>query len=251
MVSFLPPVTSTTFPPLSIGGSSGFASTLASTPPTLGQVFPIGPGYTPISYKLVAKITGGQFIKLADLLSDNFKAQEAEPQTYLEGKFLVTSHKKQVVEITDIVTWIEAFSIFCLVLCHSFPSHWPGLSRYKLLIIQTAKHFGDKFWLNYATAFRKGAAGSTDWSRMNADLYNFHRRAPSALTSAPGLAPLPLCQATQALANIATQGMTSVVAGHSALPVSSVMSIVQWRPSKHLLPLPSSTQSLVLLFFPV
>lgn len=35
-----------------------------------------------------------------------------EPQAYLEGKLLVTGTKKQVVEITDIVTWIESFSIF-------------------------------------------------------------------------------------------------------------------------------------------
>lgn len=72
----------------------------------------IGPGYTPIPYKLVANITGGQLIELADLLLDNIKAQDMEPQAYLEGKLLVTGTKKQVVEITDIVTWIESFSIF-------------------------------------------------------------------------------------------------------------------------------------------
>ena len=200
VASSLLPVTSTTFPPLSIGGSSGRASTFSSTPPTLGQAFPIGPGYTPIPYKLVVKITGGQFIELADLLSDNIKAQEAEPQAVLDGKFLVTGPKKRVVEITDIVTWIEAFSIFCLVLCHSFPSRWPDLHQYKLLIIQTAKRFGDKSWLNYDIAFRKEAAAlrSTDWSRMNADLYNFHTRAPSALTSAPGPASSPASSSTEA-----------------------------------------------------
>ena len=43
-------------------------------PPTLRKAFPIGPRYTPIPYKLVAKITGGQFDELADLLSNNIKA---------------------------------------------------------------------------------------------------------------------------------------------------------------------------------
>lgn len=128
----------------------------------------IGPGYTPIPYKLVANITGGQLIELADLLLDNIKAQDMEPQAYLEGKLLVTGTKKQVVEITDIVTWIESFSIFCLVLCHSYPSRWTDLSQNKLLIIQTAKHFHIKSWLHYNITFRKetAALGFTDWSHI-------------------------------------------------------------------------------------
>lgn len=128
----------------------------------------IGPGYTPIPYKLVANITGGQLIELADLLLDNIKAQDMEPQAYLEGKLLVTGTKKQVVEVTDIVTWIESFSIFCLVLCHSYPSRWTDLSQNKLLIIQTAKHFHIKSWLHYDIAFRKetAALGFTDWSHI-------------------------------------------------------------------------------------
>ena len=129
----------------------------------------IGPGYTPIPYKLVINITGGQFIELADLLLDNIKAQDMESQAYLEGKLLATGTKKQVVEITDIVTWVESFSIFCLVLCHSFPSRWTDLSQYKLLIIQTAKHCQNKSWLHYDIAFRKvtAALGSTDWSHID------------------------------------------------------------------------------------
>ena len=190
VVSSLSPVPSSTFPPLSLGGSLG-ATTFSSTPPTLGSDFPVGPGYSPIPHKLVVKITGGQFIELADLLSDNIKAQDTQPQAYLEGKLLVEK-KKRVVEITDIVTWVEAFSIFCLVLCNSFPSRWLDLHKYKLLIIQTAKRFRDRSWLNYDIAYRKEAAasGSTDGSRMNADLYNFHTRSPSASTSLPDPAPL-------------------------------------------------------------
>ena len=190
VVSSLSPVTSSTFPPLSLGGSLG-ATTFSSTPPTLGSDFPVGPGYSPIPHKLVVKITGGQFVELADLLSDNIKAQDTQPQAYLEGRLLVEK-KKRVVEITDIVTWVEAFSIFCLVLCNSFPSRWLDLHKYKLLIIQTAKRFRDRSWLSYDIAYRKEAAasGSTDWSRMNADLYNFHTRSPSASTSLPAPAPL-------------------------------------------------------------
>ena len=62
----------------------------------------VGPGYSPIPEKLVMKIRMGQFMDLADPLAKNLKAQETEPQNYLDGKLLVTSSKKQVQEITDI-----------------------------------------------------------------------------------------------------------------------------------------------------
>ena len=50
--------------------------------------------------KLLAKITSGAFVELA------------EPHTYLDGKLLVAPAKKRVVEITDILTWIQAFTIY-------------------------------------------------------------------------------------------------------------------------------------------
>ena len=54
---------------------------LTSSPtlvPSVGKAFVVGPGYTPILGKLVAKITSGAFIELADLLAENIGAQEAE-----------------------------------------------------------------------------------------------------------------------------------------------------------------------------
>ena len=105
----------------------------------------VGPGYAPIPYKLVSKITAGLFVDLADLLPDNIRAQEIEPQAFLEGKLVVSGSKKRVVEIADIITWIEAFTIFSMILCLTFPSRWKDLNQYKLLlIIQTARHFPDK-----------------------------------------------------------------------------------------------------------
>ena len=75
------------------------------------------------------------------LLPDNIRAQEIEPQTFLEGKLVVSGSKKRVIEIADIVTWIEAFTIFSMILCHTFLSCWKDLNQYKLLIIQTAGAF--------------------------------------------------------------------------------------------------------------
>ena len=183
------PATSSANLPVVVGGSCGGATgTESSTFPNLNKAFVVGPGYAPVPYKLVSKITAGLFVDLADLLPDNIRAQEIEPQAFLEGKLVVSGSKKRVIEIADIVTWIEAFTIFSMILCHTFPSRWKDLNQYKLLIIQTARRFSDKSWLHYDIAFRKEAAasGSTDWSRMHPDLYNFHTRSPVTTSAASG-----------------------------------------------------------------
>ena len=146
---------------------------------SLHRPFVVDPGYSLIPEKLVTKIRTGEFIDLADLLAENLKGQETEPQTYLDGKLLVTSSKKRIQEITDIVTWVEAFTVYSWILCSAHPSRWQDMTQYKLLILKTSRQFPGKAWLHYDIAFRKDAAASglVDWSRMNLDLYNFHTRA--------------------------------------------------------------------------
>ena len=139
------------------------------------------------------KITSGEFVELADLLSTNLRAVDLEPQSFLDGKLLV-SRKRRLVEVEDILTWTEAFTIYQMVICASHPHRWSDLTKYKLLIIQTARHAPGRSWLEYDTAFRKDAAatGASDWSRMNLDLYNFHLRSsvpPSSLPSSSGPPP--------------------------------------------------------------
>ena len=131
----------------------------------------VEPGHAPIPPKLVAKITSGQFMDLADLLSANLRTAEHEPQTFLDGK-LVVSNKRRVVEIQDILTWTEAFTIFQMVMCATHPHCWPDLTKYKLLlIIQTARQSTSRAWMEYDLAFRKDAAATkaSDWSKMNLD----------------------------------------------------------------------------------
>ena len=152
---------------------------------SLHRSFVVGPGYSPIPEKLVSKIRTDQFIYLADLLAENLKAQETEPQTFLDLKLLVTSSKKRVQEITDIVTWVEAFTAYSWILCSAHPSRWQDMTQYKLLILKTSRQFPGKAWLHYDITLRKDAAASglVDWSRMKLDLYNFHTRATLLQTS--------------------------------------------------------------------
>ena len=108
--------------------------------------------------------------------------------------------QKRVVEITDILTWIQAFTIYQWIFCSTYPSRWQDTTQYKLLILQMACQFPRPAWLNYDMAFRKDAAAYfvTDWSQVNLNLYNFHSRASSTITgqSAPRPTSLPYTSAS-------------------------------------------------------
>ena len=106
----------------------------------------------------MAKITSGALVEFTDLLAETIRAQEAEPHTYLDGKLLDAPAKKRVAGITDILAWIQAFTIYQWIFCSTYPSRWQDNFHYKSLIFQTACQFPGPAWLNNDTAFRKDAA---------------------------------------------------------------------------------------------
>ena len=176
---------SSTFPSLSATVNPAFVTrpvaSYASVPllamAALQQPFVIGPGYSPVPFKVVSQITAGKFVNLEELLAENIPVSEPEPQLWFEGR-LVLSHtpKKPRRQISDITSWMEAFSIFFLILCSTFPHRWRDLTSYKLLILRTYRQFSGFCWLNYDRAFREHAAAVklTDWSSMNVQLFNYH-----------------------------------------------------------------------------
>ena len=143
----------------------------------LQQPFVVGPGYSPVPFKVVSQITAGKFVNLEDLLAENITMPEQEPQLWFNVQ-LVLSHtpKKRKRPIMDIASWMEAFSIFYLILCSSFPHRWRDLKSYKLLILRTYRQFSGFCWLDYDRAFREQAAAEkiTDWSKMHVQLFNYH-----------------------------------------------------------------------------
>ena len=113
----------------------------------------VGPGHAPVPYKLVTKITGGHFVDLADLLSAHLHAADQEPQTFLDGKLVVSSSWQHVMEVQDILTWTEAFTIYQLMVCNAHPHRWSDTTKYKRLVIQTARQHPGQAWLDYDLAF--------------------------------------------------------------------------------------------------
>ena len=111
------------FPSRTIGPES-FASL-----PVLHQPFVVGPGFSPVPAKLVSQIVAGKFVELHELLPSNIVSSEPEPQLLFGsyGRLVLTSPpKKPKRRIDDIATWLEAFSIFCLILVSHFP-HFPAV----------------------------------------------------------------------------------------------------------------------------
>ena len=78
-----PPVPASSAPSL-FDSSSVLSTSNPTLAPSVGKEF-----------VLVAKITSGAFVELADLLAENIRAQEAEPHTHLDGKLLVAPAKKK------------------------------------------------------------------------------------------------------------------------------------------------------------
>ena len=179
--------------PILVSQVTSFSSHGESLAASFDKAFVVGPGHAPIPGKLVKKIISGEFVELVDLLSTNLRAVNLEPQALLDGKLLV-SKKHQLVEAEDILTWMGAFTIYQMVICASHPHRWSDLTKYKLLIIQTARHSPGRSWLEYDITFRKDAAatGASDWSRMNLDLHNLDLRSPAPPLSLPSSSGSPL-----------------------------------------------------------
>ena len=99
----------------SVGGISSLAQT-----PILQQPFVMGPGFSPVPAKLVSQIVAGKFVELHELLSTNLVLNEPEPQLLFDGRLVLTSTpKKPKRRVDDITSWLEAFSIYCLILSSS------------------------------------------------------------------------------------------------------------------------------------
>ena len=136
------------------------ASTLASTSSAL-------PGIPPVAPKIVAAIVSGEFIELASLLEDRI---ELEPPSFtLIADQLVIRPKKRRKAITDILSWMQAFAVYTLVVTAYYPARVADLLKYQLLIMRTAQQFYDRAFRRQAAAYKL-----TDWSQLNPELFHFY-----------------------------------------------------------------------------
>ena len=158
--------------PLSLGGISSLAQT-----PIPHQPFVVGPGFLTGPAKVVSHIVAGKFVDLQEQLSAKLVLNEPEPQLLFDGRLVLTSTPKKLKRhVDDIISWLEAFSVYCLILNSHFLHHWKDLLHYQLLLLRTYRQFAGRVWLAYDLAFREHAAATnlTEWSIINVQLFNFH-----------------------------------------------------------------------------
>ena len=115
------------------------------------------PWFHPVPYKTVVAITSGQFVQLALLLSKPDDAS-AGPTISLDGRVIIAPATRPPRRLSDIVLWLQAFSIYASVLVATFPGRARDLWAYQLLILRTYAQFRGLAWLNYDKAFRHNAA---------------------------------------------------------------------------------------------
>ena len=81
----------------------------------------MSPGVSPVPAKVVSQIVSGKFVDLGDLLQASIAQSESEPQLFFCRHMILTRNPKRSREkIDDIVTWMEAFSIFVMILTSYF-----------------------------------------------------------------------------------------------------------------------------------
>ena len=152
------------------------ASGMLGQVPPLSEAFVVGPGFLPIPYKLVVAITSGQFVDFSSLLVKPSEPLPSGPVISIDGRVVVSHNPKPLRRLHDMAQWVQAFSIYTLVMVSYCPWRAVDLLKYQLLILRTQAQFGGQAWLNYDEAFRRDAAARhvSDWSCMHVELYNFH-----------------------------------------------------------------------------
>lgn len=114
---------------------------------------------------------------------------------YLDGKLVISTTKHQQVEITDILTWSEGFTIYQMVMCSVHCTSQSLVTSYVLqaVIIQIVRQYPGQALQEYDLALQKDATAATlvDWFKKNMDLYNFHLQSSPTPTT---------CQLLQSLA---------------------------------------------------
>ena len=109
--------------------------------PRLLEAFIVGPGYLPIPTKTVTAITSGHFVDLASLLTKPYEPHPSGPVISIDGWVVVSHSQKPLRRLTDIAQWVQAFSIYSLVMVTYFPGRGVHLLKYQLLILRTQTQF--------------------------------------------------------------------------------------------------------------
>ena len=164
--------------------SSGLTATHISTgTPLLQCPMPartstvvVAEGIPPVACRLVDKIRKWEYINLGDLLKDHTSPEQL---VFVNGQVLPIQcgQKPQSSRvITDILTWLQAFSVFSAILLSSEDTtkeEAAGLAAHCYLILQMSRDLKGSQWCQYDQSFREWAAAKhiRKWGELNFTIY--------------------------------------------------------------------------------
>ena len=148
-------------------------------------------GLPPVSTKLLETIQNREFVELANLFSHETPSGSESLSIIKDGQSMIVRPQHEPASrkrITDLSTWLQAFSIYAATLVASDKNNsaqFKGFMAHMYLMIQLSKDLGGTVWLQYDREFRTWAAtkGVKIWEELNLSIYGHclaaHQRPPS------------------------------------------------------------------------
>ena len=159
------PSSTLTTPALLPTSTTPITSTNASPTTSTNQGFS-----TALPPKLVKKILDLEFVDMAELVPDAWQPPEDEnPKCCHQPR---RAPKRG--PVTDILLWVECFSMMAGILTTKYPERAPDLFAYQKTIVHASRSFSGDHWVTYDLCYRRQAAAtkSLRWSIIDFSLYN-------------------------------------------------------------------------------
>ena len=146
-------------------GTEELVSTFGATSFILGESLPVVPA------KLVKRIIRGDYLDMAEMLSNNMEVERWRALAESEGTPSPRSVGRR--EVPDMLSWLHCFSLYAAIVCAHRPDRARQMWAYQALMITEARRCGGRGWLLYDATFRQQAASrdNADFSRLNQALY--------------------------------------------------------------------------------
>ena len=109
--------------------------------------------------KLAQRIWKGEYIHLADILSESLAAALADDPSTSKTK----GKKRHSAKITNIATWTECFATYTSLVSMRNPARTQDLLAYMSLIAHASRQYKGDEWLSYDAVFRQQAADHPEW----------------------------------------------------------------------------------------
>ena len=140
--------------------------------PSLGSAsFILGESLLVVPAKLVKRTIKGDYLDMAEMLSDNIEAERWRALAEREGGLSPRSMGRR--EVPDMLSWLHCFSLYATIACSHRPEKARQMWAYQALMITEARRCGGRDWLLYDATFCQQASprDNADFSMLNQALY--------------------------------------------------------------------------------